>query len=149
MNSPFLLRVSILHYTNHHYVHSRSFTYAKIQIYILPSRPVCSSRFTNSKHYHQHTQDWLSYHQRTPFTMQRSFMIITGPSEMGLLRGPPPTRFWQDQKENILLQKGLYYNTACPTLQIFRPSYGPDSKLFFRLEAQDAFFVCIPNLGKR
>ena len=47
-------------YTNHHYVHSRSFTYAKIQIYILPSRPVCSSRFTNSKHYHrQHTQDCL------------------------------------------------------------------------------------------
>ena len=78
--SPFLLRVeglvSILHYTNYHYVHSRSFTYAKIQIYILPSRPVCS-RFTNSKHHHCTSSLKIGYHQRTPFTMQRSFMMIT------------------------------------------------------------------------
>ena len=116
MNSPFLLRVSILHYTNHHYVHSRSFTYAKIQIYILPSRPVCSSRFTNSKHYHQHTQDWLSYHQRTPFTMQRSFMIITGTSEMGLLRGPPPPDFGR------IRRKIFFFKRACITILHVPPS---------------------------
>ena len=161
----------------------------------------------------------LSYHQRTPFTMQRSFMIITGPSDTGLQKDqrgncPPPPDFGSNvintffqlsklqqaasrpnhtsyRKSYIyeFVQNSLHCNigiqpqrlwrllkvknntaTTAPYLQfqnqdikvfissilqaslsnlkficyqlfhqIFRTSYGPESKLFFQLEAQDAF----------